>query len=97
MKDTFQRIYNQTDTTKRLEIIFYYVESSISNHDITIVNKFIKRIDKDKLELLDLVAILRVTFRIKHLLPHWKVFYKDTRKILKYNKLDYKRMLRGLN
>ena len=95
MKQTFQRIYD-TEQKNRLEIIFYYVESSLSNGDLKTVNKFIKDIDKEKLDYIDLIAILRVTFRVNKVLPHWKSFYKDTRKILKKSKLDYKTLMRGL-
>lgn len=95
MKETLERIYNSKHKD-RLEIMFYYIESSLSNHDLNTVNKFLKSIDKDKLEYIDLIAILRITYRVKNLLSHWRSFYKDTLKILKKRKINHNKLLRGL-
>lgn len=81
---------------EKLTEIFEFVEQNIKNDSISQIDELIHNINPDLISDNMRLAILRSTFRIKHLLKNYDPLLKSTLEYFQENDLDYSKRMRGL-
>ncbi|KUE88922.1 hypothetical protein ASL20_09895 [Cupriavidus necator] len=78
-------------------VILRFVEQSFASRDLIAVSKFVEGLDAAKLSGWSMVAVLRSTFRARHVMPGWRSFLDTAREVLTAREEPVEKILYGLD
>lgn len=78
-------------------VILRFVEQNFASRDLIAVSNFLQALDASALSPWSIVAVLRSTFRARHVMPGWQAFLDQARAELSLRQEPVEKILYGLD
>ena len=90
--------YDLTKINNSSELLPLYIDihKELIEEDFVSINEFLKGIQLEKITILSMIGILRITYSWRETIPYWSILLENTINELKNRYEDYKSLLIGL-